>query len=435
MIQGLLEKKQCAISLLKEDIELYQQFLPKIEKMNDKDFEQLFCGNVDHFKEEPNYHFKLLVYKFQNFASFLIAWYNKNDKIIYLKDIWKNYISIGDLRNLGEKEKIEKFMIERTNYKNWPLKIKEEFNKNISGYINNNEEVKIAFKNLSDYEKNLYAKLEEIKKEYGKEYKGIEKISENYQFNLLKKVCPSLSSYLFEKIKNQICIPSYNGANNNISKLVFDLNQAISKAQPVLTEKVIPITEGVIGLANLLFGIIQFKAIDKEVEKFTEFQGKLKKIQERFNENVKKIMNNDNLFNCNLFLSNAIINEGIKNIEDNLKEINELINDIEKSIEKCKSGRNISIGLSLFSSILMGLSLGSYLANHNTANLFSAGSNIGGVVINEVNVVRYTSLIKDLKQLLETTIKEKDEMIKRIEEIKNYIKKQITKIMDGKPKF
>ena len=68
--------------------------------MNDNDIDNLFKGNVKYFEKETDYHFQLLVNKFQNFTNLLISWYNKDDKFIYLKEIWEKYICLEDLKKL-----------------------------------------------------------------------------------------------------------------------------------------------------------------------------------------------------------------------------------------------------------------------------------------------------------------------------------------------
>lgn len=126
------KKKKCIKMLLEEDAVLYKQFLSKIEKMNDEEITNLFQGNIDYFKKEPDYHFKLLISKFKNFTGLLIAWYNQADKFIYLKEIWKKYIWLEDLIKLDTDKEREDYMIKKTKYKNWPQNVKNDFLTNIN---------------------------------------------------------------------------------------------------------------------------------------------------------------------------------------------------------------------------------------------------------------------------------------------------------------
>ncbi len=430
MVDTLLKKKkECVQMLLKEDIELYNQFLEKIKDMNDDIFINLFNGNFKFFEKEENYHFKLLVYKFQNFTPFLIAWYNKSDKIKYLKELWINYICIEDLRNLYSKEKIEKFMNERTNYKDWPEEIKDEFHKLINGNINKEDKnIKDVFENLTKYEKDLYIQLEILIRKYGSEYKGIKKIGEKYQYELLKNYISPISKILFEQFKNKILSPSEN-QDSNISNIIFDLKNSISN-NPKIKSTVINITEGVLGLANLLFAINEFLIINKEVEQIEEFKVKLDKIKEDFDENAK-LLKDDILSKYDLVMIKTKIDEGIQKIEKNLIEINQLIIEIETEIEKCNNKKNMSLGLIVISGILTGLSFGNYLATRNISSLINSATNAGNYVINSKNSYKYISLIKDLKNLLEEVKKERDAMLNSEHEIKKIMKK----IINGKPNY
>ena len=430
-MDDLLKKKECVQMLLKEDIELYNQFLPKIRDMNDDKFENLFNGNVEYFKEEKNYHFKLLVYKFQNFTPFLMAWFNQSTKIKYLNELWKNYICIEDLRNLYSKEKIEKFMTERTSYKDWPETIKTEFHQKINGNIKTEiEKLKVGFENLTKYEKDLYTQLENLIIKYGSEYKGMKKTFEKYQYELLKKIIPELSKELFEKCKNTLFHPA-ESQSGEISNIIFDLKQSISN-HPKVTKTVIYITEGVLGFANLLYAINEFLMINKEVEKFEEFKSKLENIKKDFDENKKDIMADD-LSEYDLIIIKKKLDEKIEKIEKNLTQINQLIIEIETEIENCNNKKNISIGLSFFSSIFAGLSFGKYCATKNSSSLLSSITNGGRFIIHNINYSRYIFLIRDLKNLLEEVKKERETMLNNIDEIKTHLKKSMNKIINGMP--
>lgn len=146
-------------------------------------------------------------------------------------------------------------------------------------------------------------------------------------------------------------------------------------------------------------------------------------------------MNNDELSKYNLDMIQTKIDEGIVKIEKNLNEINQLIIEIEAEIEKCNYNRYISYGLSCFSGIITGLSIGNYLATKSSSSLFNSITNGGSTIINSVNFVRYSSLIKDLKILLENVKNEREAMLNSVNEIKNYLKEKLNKIINGMPKY
>ena len=183
---NLKKKKECIKMLIEDDIAIYNQFLPKIEKMTDEEIENLFAGNCKYFESESNNQFKMLVYKFQNFSILLFQWYNKTDAMKYLKELWENYICFEDLRNLNQ-EQLEAFMNEKTTYKNWPTSIKNEYKISIRNTQDTIiSELKNSFESLSEFEKNLYNSLEDLIKTNGEEYPGIKKVSEKYEYELLK---------------------------------------------------------------------------------------------------------------------------------------------------------------------------------------------------------------------------------------------------------
>ena len=436
----LKKKKECIKMLVEDDIAIYNQFLPKIEKMTDEEIEKLFAGDCKYFKSESNNQFKMLVYKFQNFSILLFQWYNKTDTMKYLKELWENYICFEDLRNLNQ-EQLETFMNGKTTYKNWPTNIKNEYKmciRNTKDTIIS--ELKNSFENLSEFEKNLYNSLEDLIKTNGEEYPGVKKASEKYEYELLKnssKVVGMISFKIFKQFKNKIIPPSLQkwAFSEKLKSMMDSCNNFIhSNFKDELNLN--NIVDGVLGLIDFVSGIADFISISKEVKQFEEFKDKLDKIVKDFNSNKDAILNSEELFTYSLEKMKIEIQNGIKKIEGNLSDLNNLILDIEKAIEEAEKGRNSTFISSITSALSLGFSIGNMMfVTHNNYDLIGVGMHSASHAINIINLARYDSLIKDLKKLLEEAKEKRKKMLDDINIIKSFIRKKLTMINEGIPKY
>lgn len=72
--------------------------------------------------------FQSLLAKMENY-KFIIFWGYNNEYYPYLKELWKNYICMEDLKQLkDDEEKIKNFLeSNKIHYSTWPQKIKDEF--------------------------------------------------------------------------------------------------------------------------------------------------------------------------------------------------------------------------------------------------------------------------------------------------------------------
>ena len=430
---NLEKKKECIIMLVKDDIALYNQFLPKIEKMSDIEIQKLFEGDFQYFETESNNQFKMLVSKFQNFSSLLFQWYDKSDKMKYLKELWEYNICFEDLLNLS-KEQLETFMSGKTSYKNWPLNIKGEYQKCI---LNNGDTIvfvmKSTYQSMTEFEQNIYNSLEDLIKTNGEECPGIKKASEKYEYELMKNASnkfANISLKTFMRFKNKIIPPSWQ--NSSFSKKIKNM---IDKCNGHIPSNMDSIFDGISGLMDLASSIEDFISINERVKQFEEFKDKLKIIVDDFNTNKKVFLNSDELYYYSLGKLKEEIQSGINKIKGNIDDLNKLILEIENAIEQCKKGRNSSFIASILSGFSLGLSLGGYIQSHDRSKLFGFGTNTASAAINSINAVRYSYLIEDLKKLLEEAKKKKKEMLDDIEKIKNTIRTQLKIINEGIPKY
>ena len=364
------DKKECIKMLVEDDIALYNQFLPKIEKMEPKEIESLFAGDLEYFKKkESNIQFIMLARKFQNFASLLIQWYEDSNKIKYLKELWKYNICFEDVRHL-DKEQLETFMNGKTSYKNWPKKIKDEYHRCISS---NQEtiifELKRTYQSMTEFEQNIYNSLEDLIKKNGEECPGIKKASEKYEYELMKNASnkfANISLKTFMRFKNKIIPPSWQ--NSSFSKKIKNI---IDKCNGHIPSNMDSIFDGISGLMDLASSIEDFISINERVKQFEEFKDKLKKIVDDFNTNKKYFLNSDELYYYSLGKLKEEIQSGINKIKGNIDDLNKLILEIENAIEQCKKGRNSSFIASILSGFSLGLSLGGYyIQSHDRSKWF-----------------------------------------------------------------
>ena len=196
------------------------------------------------------------------------------------------------------------------------------------------------------------------------------------------------------------------------------------------------IADGVLGLIDFISGIEDFISISKEVKQFEEFKDKLEKIVEDFNSNKDAILNSEELFTYSLEKMKIEIQNGIKKIEGNLSALNNLILDIEKAIEEAEKGRNSTFISSITSALSLGFSIGNMMfVTHNKYDLIGVGMHSASNAINIINLGRYNSLIKDLKKLLEEAKEKRKKMLDDINIIKSFIRKKLTMINEGIPKY
>jgi len=123
--------------LLESDTNIFKKLIPDVKSLNSEAFEKLFQGipykkNNDE-KDGYDYNvrnkkmFERLLDKFDNFYVILDSWYKDEKYHQYLKEIWKKYISIENLRGKDDRELEKIFKLNHIDDSNWPEDIKEEF--------------------------------------------------------------------------------------------------------------------------------------------------------------------------------------------------------------------------------------------------------------------------------------------------------------------
>ena len=159
--------------LLEDDVYDFKRWVPLIKKFNSEQIQKLFQGERDYnYTAKNKAVFDNLVLKFDNFATILSKWYEKEENYQYIKQLWLNYICIEDIneeieKNLSE-EKLTSFLESKNiNYSKWPEEVKKEFKEAVQEAIG------------------TYIHEEEIKKKLNEEHSGLKKCLDSVN-NLMK---------------------------------------------------------------------------------------------------------------------------------------------------------------------------------------------------------------------------------------------------------
>ena len=159
--------------LLEDDVYDFKRWVPLIKKFNSEQIQKLFQGERDYnYTAKNKAVFDNLVLKFDNFATILSKWYEKEENYQYIKQLWLNYICIEDIneeieKNLSE-EKLTSFLESKNiNYSKWPEEVKKEFKEAVQEAIG------------------TYIHEEEIKKKLNEEHSGLKKCLDTVN-NLMK---------------------------------------------------------------------------------------------------------------------------------------------------------------------------------------------------------------------------------------------------------
>ncbi len=461
--------------LLESDTNIFKKLIPDVKSLNSEAFEKLFQGipykkNNDE-KDGYDYNvrnkkmFERLLDKFDNFYVILDSWYKDEKYHQYLKEIWKKYISIENLRGKDDRELEKIFKLNHIDDSNWPEDIKEEF----KILIRSTKDTRvIKLKNIINNEFSEFNIIIEkliVFKETIKDIPDINNYeinSENIINNMLNEViipiawCSSnekggihinnnsleipekkeLSNQLLEQIKGQKEY-NQNPPKDTINELKdkctdkkidnLDISQ---KVKSFLKNKWVCSLHAVLSFLNLGYNIYELTQTYKSLSDLKEFKKRLIAIKTNFSMHQKEI----GILPDDFEKSVKKINEVFDKIQQDQKELQNLIKDILMSIkyqevqqEKATSGLISSIALGTFGIV------GGFVTSNGGAVVYgmSTIANIISTVISGVNLLKSKDIVKDLNIVL-------DEAKNLNKEIQEEIDKLIIKIkirMEEKPKF
>lgn len=390
--------------LLKNDIKIYRQFIPLINRFNSEQFEKLFNGIDDYdYKIKMHYHFQLLIAKFNNYKNLLLEWYEDNENYKYLKELWLKNISFESLINMKDIE-IEQCLENKDIYINeWPKDKKEIFLLNLRDSKNTiYKRIKRFFSSIPEKLKKLLELINSLTIELEK--KGIGDIASNLlnygsSIALIFANCPQLSTYRdickdfitnlpskisfkegIEYIKQNL--PNYKG----ILKSIYDKKG--TKALYVLTS--------LYNLGSSIYNIFSINKLMKEIDD-KDYENEIKKIEDEFRNDRKNI--HADLNSCDISQYDKILKEGIDKIENHEKKLRDIIIGINKYIEEVetKKGSQISSLIGGIAQLGIGIVGGIVTGGVTSAIYFaSSGLNAISVIINGVNIDKLRDLNKKL---------------------------------------
>ena len=96
---------------LENDINQFKKWLGQIDKFNAEQIEELLKGNINYqYPVKNQENFKLLIYKFENYQNLISEWYTKENYHQYLIELWKNYISIEELKCINNDAELSDYL-------------------------------------------------------------------------------------------------------------------------------------------------------------------------------------------------------------------------------------------------------------------------------------------------------------------------------------
>ena len=424
--------------LLEEDLLIYRNFLPDIEKMDSECFKKMFYGdkNYEYFNQNK-FEFNYILDKFNNFYFLNINWYKQPDKYPYIKELWLKYISIESLKFKSEKE-IENFLISNDiDYQSWPKSVKKEFQMICNGtnktFIYTFKE---AIKNLPAQIKEFLGTLYSVSNyflERGNEIYS--NFVNNYIFIAAKKAL-NLSDEDIDKFKVEILefcskhkIVGFVLENvyiylkhsfeklTNLAGLGFQLYQFSSNST------FSRISYGIMSIYQLYSSYNTYKEIKNNMKKIEGFENIIQAIEKKFEEDKQYIEEQLNSKTKRDVISlNNVLDECIKKIKADKDEVDKLIRNINKCLEENEFAKEKEKNNVIGSIIKTCLGfLGAFSGPGFLQFVCAAGAVCNGasIVLNGINIDNLENNIKKLNKLLERAKKlegEIDDQIKSIAE-------------------
>ena len=421
--------------LLNEDIILYKRYLPTIEKMDSKTFQQLFTGNKKYFDEEDksglkdDTFFNKLLEKFNNYSIIFNVWYLCPNCYKYMKELWKNYICIEDL--LGKKEKeVEKLITEKTNitYKSWPLKIKEEFLELISSTFNTIvKKMKDCYNKLSSLIKD---KLKEINNfsNYFHNNNCIElgDLTDKYYLNLIEIVAEfrDIPFSLIKKAK-ELVFP----APDKIIDITSSIkNYCKSGWKQIFNSK---ITCGLYAFTSFFEVYQAFNRINEVKNQLDEYKKddyRLNQILKNFNDHKEELKLFNDSFPKEIKQYYLTLNHIKTLFEGDLNDIKDLILKIKSDIEQCKKLKEENSSKRLENGIKTGIGIiGAFATGGLTSFIYLASAAAHGysTYSSNENINNLVKNIYNLEDLLQRAEYEEKIIEEEINSLKNRMKVEL----------
>lgn len=421
------EDKELIIRLLREDIMAYQYFIKDINRMDENAFENFLEGNKDYEYgvSRKNMFFSLLE-KMENY-KFVFFWGHNDEYYPYLKELWKNYICIEDLKQIRNDENQLSSFLESNNihYSQWPASVKDDF-KNCLDRTENTiiYTCKKAYQSLKGATKYILNKFKDFITYLDKMgIINIKGLIEKVHIDMIKKVLLNgsgigysiykfIASEIIQSTAENICsTTTFEMIKNNVMELI--LSDGFLFGESLLT------------VANLVFAVSNFYNIYTLANKLDEFRSRLDTIYKSFQRHITEI-NYDKRMHSTEDLQ-KVFEEILSNVEKDLKELEDLIKQINNSIADCER-KKITSGLGIAGSAILTIGgIGMAVATAGVSTL-ATGTHIGNSALNAVNVILHitnlakcSEIAKELNKVLQEANKKKNDIKKIINGLNNTI--------------
>lgn len=423
------QDRELIIRLLQEDMMAYRYFIPYIRSMSEKDLENFLDGNKDYqFGVSRKNLFLSLLAKLENY-KFIFFWGHDSNYYPYLKELWKNYICIEDLKQIKNDEiKLTKFLeTNNIHYSSWPNYVKDDFKKCMEQTENTIIfTCKKMYQSLKGATKYILGKFKDFINYLDKmgliDLKGlVEKVHIDIIQKVLLKGTP-LGYSTYRLIKSQIITAETESicSTSTIEMIKNNTKELIMSNKFILVESLITV-------ANLVFAIKNWYDIKQIANKVDEYKKNLKDIYENFDRHIKEIDYDKRIKSTEDLIE--VFNKILKNVENDLKDLEYLIQKINTSIQECES-KKISSGLGIAGSAVLTLGgIGCAIMTGGAsvpATLIHIGNAAGNAVAGGIhikNLVECSKVAKELENILNLTYKKKNEIKGVINDLNDTISK------------
>lgn len=418
--------KDLIIRLLEEDIMAYRMFIPFIRGMDADSLENFLQGNNNYqYNVTRKAMFQSLLAKMENY-KFIIFWGYNNEYYPYLKELWKNYICMEDLKQLkDDEEKIKNFLeSNKIHYSTWPQKIKDEF-KECMKYSENTiiytcKKMYLSLKGATKYILNKLKDFISYLDNMG--LVDIKSLAEKVQIDMIRNVlaggCPLGYSAYMAISKNIL----KSTGENLFSSATFQYIK--NNAKKLFMSKKFIFAESLITVANLLISIKNFYDIKNIASNITLYKKNLDDINLSFQMHITQIDYNKHLESTEDL--QKVFENILKKVQNDLKDLENLINKINNDIIECEKKKQQSkIGI-VASSILTGVQIGLGLATFGASSAMHFGNAAGNAVsggFHTYNLLKCSEIMKELNKLLEEANKLKEDIKQKINDLNEAISK------------
>jgi hypothetical protein len=432
------EDRQLIIRLLQEDIMAYQYFIKDIRRMSEEELENFLEGNKYYsFNISRKNMFNSLLAKMENY-KFIFFWGHNNAYYPYLKELWKNYICIEDLKQIkNDDEKLRNFLESNNiHYSFWPVSVKNDF-KNCLEQTENTivytcKKMYQSLRGATKYILNKFKDFITYLDQMG--LTNLKSLLVKVHMDMIKKVLLGgsgigistykiISSQILQTTAESICSTTTFEMIKNNAKELFISNKFL-------------LGESIITVGNLIIAIKNFYDIHSLASKIVEYKSRLNIRYQSFQRHISEIDYDRRLTSTEDL--QKVFENILQKVHDDLKDLEDLIKQINDGIADCEN-KKISSGIGIAGSALLTVGgIGMAIATCGTS-LVATGIHIGNSAGNAIsgaihihNLVKSCEIAKKLKKVLNEANKKRNDIKKVINDL-NIIIYKLSKEYDNIP--